>query len=120
MCATKHPKKRQRQRQRRKTSVREFSSRVPAPPARVPSDRPKETTQRNADPSGGRVRSERRDGHSSALAASVARVARRRSVRSACTFGISELACTALAERPISLRSDQSESDPRGAAAYLI
>ncbi|KAH9010480.1 hypothetical protein EDB83DRAFT_2450052 [Lactarius deliciosus] len=46
--------------------------------------------QRNVDPSGGRVHTARRDGPSSALGASVARVARRRSVRSACTSGDSE------------------------------
>ncbi len=49
--------------------------------------------QRNANPSGGRVYSTRRDRPSSALAAPVARVARRRSVRSAHTFGNSEPTC---------------------------
>ncbi|KAH9012402.1 hypothetical protein EDB83DRAFT_2445938, partial [Lactarius deliciosus] len=41
--------------------------------------------QRNVDPSGGCVHTARRDGPSSALGASVARVAHRRGVRSACT-----------------------------------
>ncbi|KAH9010494.1 hypothetical protein EDB83DRAFT_426096 [Lactarius deliciosus] len=102
------------QRERRKVTVREFSSRVP--PARVPSALPKERRRSNADPSGGRVQSGR---PSSAFAAPIVRVARWRSMRSACTLSNGEpTCCPPFAARP---SIDRSEKEPtRTADTYLV